>query len=70
MTVFLNDNDSQRAVIMYQTKSFREKFACVIVSKCLIFMFVEQLIFVDVFSQLYYLTHAKKQQWRTSVINR
>ena len=24
-------------------------------------MFVEQLIFVDVFSQLYYLTHAKKQ---------
>ena len=29
---------------MYQTKSFREQFACVIVSKCLIFMFVEQLI--------------------------
>ena len=43
---------------------------CVIVSKCLIFMFVEQLIFVDVFSQLYYPIHAKKQQWRTSVINR
>ena len=43
---------------------------CVIVSTRLIFMFVEQLIFVDVFSQLYYLTHAKKQQWWTSVINR
>ena len=42
---------------------------CVIVSTFLIFMFVEQLIFVEVFSQLYYLTHAKKQQWRTSIIN-
>ena len=45
---------------MYQTKSFREKLVCVIVSTFLIFMFVEQLIFVEVFSQLYYLTHAKK----------
>ena len=42
---------------------------CVIVSTFLIFMFVEQLIFVEVFSQLYYLTHAKKQQWQTSIIN-
>ena len=57
MTVFLNDNDF---VILYQTKSFWEKLECVIVSRCLIFMFVEQLIFVDVFSQLYYPIHAKK----------
>ena len=46
---------------MYQTKSFRDKPVCVIVSTFFIFMFVEQLIFVEVFSQLYYLTHAKKQ---------
>ena len=51
--------------IMYQTRSFREKLVRVIVSTFLIFMFVEQLISVDVFSQLYYLTHAKTQQWRT-----
>ena len=30
-------------------------------------MFIDQLLLVDVFSQLYYLTYAKKQQWRTSV---
>ena len=40
-------------------KSFREKLVCVIVSTFLIFMFVEQLRFVEVFSQLYYITHAK-----------
>ena len=57
-------------VVMYQTKSFREKLVCVMVSTFLIFQFVEQLIFVEVFSQLFYLTHAKKQQWRTSVTNR
>ena len=33
----------------------------VIVSTFPIFMFVDQLLFVDVFSQLYYLTAAKKQ---------
>ena len=55
---------------MYQTKSSKEKLVCVIVTTFLIFMFVEHVIFVDVFSQLYYdLTHAKKQQWQTSVIN-
>ena len=36
-----------------------------------IFMFVDQLLLVDVFSQLYYPTFAKKQpQRRTSVIRR
>ena len=43
---------------------------CVIGSTFLIFMFVDQLLIVDVFSQLYYLTRAKKQQLGTSVINR
>ena len=33
---------------------------CVIGSTFLIFMFVDQLLLVDVFSQLYYLTRAKK----------
>ena len=51
------------------TKSFREKLVCVIVCTLLIFMFVDLLLLVDVFSQLYYLTRAKKQQWRSSVIN-
>ena len=41
---------------------------CVIVSTFLIFMFVHQLLLVDVFSQLYYITYGKKQQWWTSVI--
>ena len=57
-------------IIMYKTKSFREKLVRAIDSKFLIFMFVDQLLLVDLFSQLYYLSHAKKQQWRTSVINR
>ena len=39
-------------------------------STFLILMFADQLLLVDVFSLLYYLTHAKEQQWRTSVINR
>ena len=43
---------------------------CAIVSTFLIFMFVDQLLLVDVFSQLYCLSHVKKQQWRNSVINR
>ena len=40
-----------------------ERVLClVIVSAFLIFMFVDQLLLVDVFSQLYYLTYAKKRQ--------
>ena len=39
---------------------FRENLASVIVSTFLIFMFVDQLLLVDVFSQLYYVTYAKK----------
>ena len=39
---------------------FRENLVSVIVSTFLIFMFVDQLLLVDVFSQLYYLTYAKK----------
>ena len=41
---------------------FRENLVSVIVSTFLIFMFVDQLLLVDVFSQLYYLTYAKKQR--------
>ena len=37
----------------------------VIVSTFLIFMFVDQLLLVDVFSQLYSLAYAKQQQCRT-----
>ena len=48
---------------MYKIDGFREKLVCVIVSTSLIFMFVDQL-FVDMFSQLYYLTYAKKQPQR------
>ena len=44
---------------------FRENLVSVIVSTFLNFMFVDQLLLVDVFSQLYYLTYAKKQQCRT-----
>ena len=45
---------------------FRENLVSVIVSTFLIFMFVDQLLLVDVFSQLYYLTqYATKQQCRT-----
>ena len=44
---------------------FRENLVSVIVSTSLIFMFVDQLLLVDVFSQLYYLTYAIKQQCRT-----
>ena len=33
---------------------------CVIVSTFLIFTFVDQLLLLNVFSQVYYLTHAKK----------
>ena len=49
---------------------FRENFVSVIVSTFLLFMFVDQLLFVDVFSQLYYLTDAKKTTTMSDVINR
>ena len=39
---------------------FRENLVSVIVSTLLIFMFVDQLLHVEVFSRLYYLTYAKK----------
>ena len=38
---------------------FRENLVSVIVSTFLLFMFVDQLLLVDVFSQLCYLTDAK-----------
>ena len=51
---------------------FRENFVSVIVSTFLVFVFVDQLLFVDVFSQLYYLTDAKKNNNNVglTVINR
>ena len=39
---------------------FRENLASVIVSIFFIFIFVDQLLLVDVFCQLYYVTYAKK----------
>ena len=39
------------SVIMYKIKGFREKLVCVIVPTFLIFMFVDQLLLVDVRSQ-------------------
>ena len=56
------------SVIMYKKVTvFRENLGSVIVSTFLLFMFVDQLLLVDVFSQLCYLTDAKKtkQQCRT-----
>ena len=45
----------------YVQKGFRENPVSVIVSTFLIFMFVDQLLLVDVFSQLYrHLTYTKK----------
>ena len=41
---------------------FRENLVSVIVSTFLLFMFVDQLLLVDVFSQLYYLTDANKNK--------
>ena len=43
---------------------FRENLVSVIVSTLLIFMFIDQLLLVGVFSQLYHLTYAKRQQCR------
>ena len=43
---------------MYKkSHGFKENLVSVIVSTFLIFMFVDQLLLVDVFSQLYYLTY-------------
>ena len=42
----------------------------VIVSTFRIFMFVDQLLLMDVFSHLYYLTYAKKNNVALTVINR
>ena len=41
---------------------FRENLASLIVSTFLLFMFVDQLLLVDVFSQLYQLTDANKNK--------
>ena len=45
---------------MYIRVMVLENLVSVIVSTFLISMFVDQLLLVDVFSQLYYLTYAKK----------
>ena len=45
---------------MHKIKGFKDKNVCVTVSTFLIFMFVDQLLIVDVFSRLYYLTYANK----------
>ena len=51
---------------------FRDNIVSVIVSTFLLFMFVDQLSLVDVFSQQYYLTDTKKQNNNVglTVINR
>ena len=51
---------------------FRENIVSVIVSTFVLFMFVDQLSLVDVFSQQYYLTDVKKQNNNVglTVINR
>ena len=51
---------------------FRENIVSVIVSTFVLFMFVDQLSLVDVFSQQYYLTDTKKQNNNVglTVINR
>ena len=54
---------------MYKIKGFRNKVVCVVVFTFLSFMFVDQLLFTPgcVFSPQ--LTHAKNNDWQTSVIN-
>ena len=52
---------------MYKIKGFREKVVCVMVSTFLVSMFADQLLLLDEFFLLYYLTHAKKTQWQISV---
>ena len=50
---------------------FRENLVSVIVSTFLIFMFVDQLLLVDVFSELYYLTYRYKllKSWKMDNID-
>ena len=62
-----NENDVIRNRCYYVQKGhgFRENLVSAMVSTFLIFMSVDQLLLVDLFSQLYYLTYAKKQQCRT-----
>ena len=50
-------------------QGFRENLVSVIVSTFLIFMFVDQLLLVDVFPQLHYLTYAEKDNIGLTVIN-
>ena len=50
--VVLNVINRTVFVIVYKIKGLREKLECVIVFTFLIFMFVDQLLLVDVFSQL------------------
>ena len=55
-----------------QLRVLQKKLVCAIVtivSTFLIFMFADQLLLVDVFSKLGYLTSARKQQWGTSIIS-
>ena len=54
---------------MYKIKGFREKGMCNIVSTFLIFMFFWSVVTRGCVFLAVHLTHAKKQQWRTSVIN-
>ena len=51
---------------------FRDNIVSVLVSTFLLFMFVDQLSLMDVFSQQYYLADAKKQNNNVglTVINR
>ena len=49
---------------------FRENLVSGIVSTFLLFMFVDQLLLVDVFSQLCYLTDAKNNSVGLAVTNR
>ena len=57
----------------YKVKGFGEKLVC-LVSTFFIFMFVDQLLLVDVFSQLYYsqnsLIRTPKGQSEVSVLER
>ena len=50
-------------------QGFRENLVSVIVSTFLIFMFVDQLLLVDVFPQLYYLSYAEKDNIGLTAIN-
>ena len=57
-------------VIIYKIKGFREKTGCVIVSTFLLFLFVYQLLLLDVFSDLHQKTtladfrHKSLKSWK------